>query len=468
MYQIWNLKKHGSKTALKENARAEVSYIQLYDNTAFLSEKMQSRSLVFLLCTNTIGSVTGYIACMNYGIVPFLLNANIEEDLLKNLVEQYQPQYLWVPKSRRLTYFDYCEKYQEYGYQLLERKSAIQVPVYENLALLLTTSGSTGSPKFVRQSYDNILSNTRSIIEYLEIDSRERPITTLPMNYTYGLSILNTHLYAGAQILLTDCSLMQKEFWDFCADCRATSIAGVPYTYEMLDRLKFFDKDLPYLRTLTQAGGKLDRELHKKFAEYAQNYGKKFVVMYGQTEATARMAYLPHDRSLEKYGSMGIAIPGGRLWLRDTDGSKICEAGKVGELIYEGENVTLGYAECIEDLAKKNERNGILETGDMARLDEDGYFYIAGRKKRFLKVYGSRVSLDELDQMIRRQFQSMDCASTGTDDHVVTYITDEKSADAVKQFISGKTKLNASAFQIRYIPQIPRNDAGKIQYKDLK
>ena len=121
-----------------------------------------------------------------------------------------------------------------------------------------------------------------------------------------------------------------------------------------------------------------------------------------------------------------------------------------------------------EFLAKKDERNGILETGDMARLDEDGYFYIAGRKKRFLKVYGSRVSLDELDQMIRRQFQSMDCASTGTDDHVVTYITDEKSADAVKQFISGKTKLNASAFQIRYIPQIPRNDAGKIQYKDLK
>ena len=266
------------------------------------------------------------------------------------------------------------------------------------------------------------------------------------MNYTYGLSIINSHLLVGAALLVTDKGLMQREFWQFFKAQGATSFGGVPYTYEMLERLRFFRMDLPSLRTMTQAGGKLTPELHKKFAEYAADKGKKFVVMYGQCEATARMGYLPADKAVERCGSMGVAIPGGTFRLVDVNGETVTEPYVTGELVYEGPNVTLGYAERGEDLVKGDERHGVLETGDMAQFDEDGYYYIVGRKKRFLKIYGNRVNLDEVDRLIKGHFEDIDCASAGVDD---------------------QTGLNHAAFQVVVIDEIPKNDAGKTLYKEL-
>ena len=339
--------------------------------------------------------------------------------------------------------------------------------LYKDLALLLTTSGSTGSPKFVRQSYANIEANTKSIIEYLQLDSSERAITTLPMNYTYGLSIINTHLMVGATLLLTDKGLMQKEFWKLLKEEKATSFGGVPYTFEMLDRLRFYRMDLPDLRYMTQAGGKITPKLHEKFAEYAASTGKKFIVMYGQCEATARMGYLPADRAVEKCGSMGIVIPGGKFHLIDAKGNEITDSNVTGELVYEGANVTLGYAECVEDLSKGDERNGILQTGDMAQIDDEGFYYIVGRKKRFLKIYGNRVNLDEIDRLIKARFDNIECASAGVDDHMYIFVTSEKIADDVKNFVVEKTKLNPAAFKVIIIDSIPKNDAGKTLYKEL-
>ena len=188
--------------------------------------------------------------------------------------------------------------------------------------------------------------------------------------------------------------------------------------------------------------------------------------MYGQCEATARMGYLPPEKAVEKKGSMGIAIPGGKFHLADVDGKEITETFTTGELVYEGKNVTLGYAECGEDLSKGDERHGILETGDMAQFDEDGYYYIVGRKKRFLKIYGNRVNLDEIDRMVKGQF-SIEAASTGVDDHMYIFVTDEKMADPVREFVIEKTKLNPAAFKTIIISEIPKNDAGKTLYKEL-
>ena len=332
---------------------------------------------------------------------------------------------------------------------------------------MLTTSGSTGSPKFVRQSYKNVLANAQSIVQYLELNEGEKAITTLPMNYTYGLSIINSHLLVGATILVTDKGLMQKEFWSFFKNEGATSFGGVPYTYEMLDRLRFYRMQLPSLRYMTQAGGKLIPELHAKFAEYAAVNDKRFIVMYGQCEATARMGYLPAEKAVEKCGSMGIAIPGGQFKLIDVDGNEIIEALTTGELVYKGDNVTLGYAECGEDLIKGDERGGILQTGDMAQFDQDGYFYIVGRKKRFLKIYGNRVNLDEIDRLIKGKFDGIDCASAGVDDHMYIFVTDETLTEKVREFVVYKTKLNPAAFKTVVIDEIPKNDAGKTLYKEL-
>lgn len=466
---IWDLEKYKDNVALLSDSNESITYGELITFKEKVNQTVNSRCLVFSMCKNVIGSVMGYVSFIENRIVPVLLNAHMEKELLNNLIDTYHPEYIWVPSEQLEEFSNYDNEcvLTAYDYSLLKMNFEKTYPLYDELCLMLTTSGSTGSPKFVRQSYKNVKANALSIVEYLELDESERPITTLPMNYTYGLSIINSHLMVGATLLLTDKGLMQKEFWNFFKGEEATSFGGVPYTYEMLDKLRFFRMDLPSLRYMTQAGGKLIPELHKKFAEYALDKNKKFIVMYGQCEATARMGYLPAERSLEKCGSMGVAIPGGRFHLIDVEGNDINTPLVTGELVYEGENVTLGYAECGEDLIKGDERNGLLQTGDMAQFDEDGFYYIVGRKKRFLKIYGNRVNLDEIDRLIKAKFDNLDCATSGVDDHMYIFVTDESVADSVKEFVVFKTKLNAAAFKTIVVDEIPKNDAGKTLYKEL-
>ncbi len=461
--------KYGDEPIGIEPGGKAATYRDLENLSREMGESIGGRTLVFAFCKNTIGSMLGYLSFLENRVVPLLLDAHINRELADELIRTYRPAYLYVPKEQE-TEWEGEAVLERYGYILLRTKHPKEIPLYEGLALLLTTSGSTGSPKLVRQSYENIQSNAQSIAEYLKLDASERPITTLPMNYTYGLSIINSHVWKGAAVLLTTKTLFEKEFWEFFQEEQATSFGGVPYTYEMLKKLRFFRMDLPSLRTMTQAGGKLAPNLHREFAEYAAREGKQFVVMYGQTEATARMAYLPPERSLEKYGSMGIAIPGGSFTLIDVDGQPIDKPDVVGELVYEGPNVTLGYALSQEDLSKGDERGGRLVTGDMARMDEDGYFYIVGRKKRFLKIYGNRVNLDEAQRMVKEAYQDWDCACTGVDDHMDVYITSPRAEDreAVAAFLSEKTRLNQKAFTVYSISQIPKNEAGKTLYKELR
>ncbi len=466
MGRIWNLTKYTENLALRDEYGKELTFGKLDDDSTELYSAINHRCLVFNFCRNTIGSVLGYISFLNHGVVPVQLNTHLEEGLRKELIEKYAPEYLWLPSDMKDDFREYELVYSAYDYILLKTGFKKNYALYEELALLMTTSGSTGSPKFVRQSYNNIIKNAESIAEYLQLDSTERPITTLPMNYVYGLSIINSHFLVGAALMVTDKTLMQKEFWSFFKESNATSFGGVPYTYEMLDKLRFYRMDLPSLRTMTQAGGKITPELHEKFALYAEENHKNFVVMYGAAEATSRMGYLPPNRAVEKKGSMGIPIPGGKYRLVDADGNDISTPNTVGELVYEGENVTLGYAEKGDDLALGDERYGILFTGDMAQFDEDGYFYIVGRKKRFLKIFGNRVNLDEVDRLIKGEF-NIEVASSGVDDHMYIFIVDNSMADKVKDFIVSKTGLNQVAFKVMVIESIPKNDAGKTLYKEL-
>ncbi len=464
---IWNNDKFKNNTALIDETGLSVTYEKLEEESGILASKTEERCLVFCLSENSIGSVLGYVSFLDHGIVPVMLGAHLERELLGNLINGYKPSFIWLPASEKDSFEGMECIYEAYEYALLKTTYQKKYPLNNKLALLLTTSGSTGSPKFVRQSRDNIIANTESIVDYLKLDDSERAITTLPMNYTYGLSIINTHLYVGATLLVTDKSIMQKEFWQFFKEQEATSFGGVPYTYEMLEKLRFMRMDLPSLRTMTQAGGKLTPELHEKFAAYAAEKEKNFVVMYGQCEATARMGYLPPDKAVEKKGSMGIAIPGGKFKLIDVNGQEINEAHITGELVYEGKNVTLGYAECGEDLIKGDERDGVLITGDMAQFDEDGYYYIVGRKKRFLKIYGNRVNLDEVDRLIKGKFET-DAACAGVDDHMFIFLTDKNIADKVKDYVVQTTRLNPAAFKTVLIDEIPKNDSGKTRYTELE
>lgn len=459
--------KFNNKTAAIQSDGKSITYSELGDFANEISAYIEPRSLVFSLCENSIGSMSGYLSFLKNKIVPLMLDVKIDGSLFANLIDIYKPAFIWSPDGRRDDIGEYKPVFSKLGYTLYKTDFEISYPLNEELALLLTTSGSTGSPKLVRQSYKNIASNANAICEYLNITEDEKAITTLPMNYTYGLSIVNSHSNVGATMLLTDASIVSKDFWSFFKEQGATSFAGVPYTYEMLKRIRFFKMELESLRYFTQAGGKLSPELHKEFAEYALAKGKKFVVMYGQTEATARMGYLPAEKSLEKFGSMGIAIPGGKLSIIDVNGKEITEPRVTGELVYEGDNVTLGYAECGEDLIKDDERHGRLETGDMAQLDEDGYFFVVGRKKRFLKLFGNRINLDSIDGMVKAAYPDVDVASTGTDNLMTIFVTDENILDEVRNLIAEKTHINLSAIKVCYIDEIPRNEAGKLLYTKL-
>lgn len=374
---------YGDRAVLVLDDGFEISASSINKHSEELFVLLKPHSLVFCLCNNEPGAILGYLTFLDRGIVPVMLDASKDMELMNRLLAIYKPSYIWLPTSVYSPVYGKIE-YSAFNYTLTSYSND-PIELHSELAVLLTTSGSTGSPKLVRLSYDNIRSNAESIAEYLNITVDERPVTSLPMYYSYGLSVINSHLLKGATILLTDKPVIQKEFWTFVKEQRATSIAGVPYTYEMLKRLRIFRMDLPELKTMTQAGGKLNADLAKEYMEQAAASGKKFIVMYGQTEATARMSYLPFDRALEKYSSIGIAIPGGSFSLIDERGDEIEDVNKDGELVYTGANVSLGYAECREDLAKGDENSGVLYTGDIARRDEDGFYYITGAYETLCK-----------------------------------------------------------------------------------
>lgn len=448
----------------------QYTYGEILDFSEKIKKIIPPRSIVLSLCESSPGSVFGYASFLYAECVPIMVNAGTDISLIQNIANKYLPQYIWLPNSA-VEFFSSYETFVEvsdYGYSLLRISLRSSVSVYPSphpdLALLLSTSGSTGSPKLVRLSYENLLSNTMSICEYLKIIRADRPITTLPMNYSYGLSVINTHLYAGASIILTDQSYAQKTFWDLFKKNSATSFSGVPYTYEILKRIHFERMELPSLKCMTQAGGKLSEELQRFFAEYAIKRNIDFFIMYGQTEATARMSYLAPKLAMEKLGSIGKAIPRGRFEIRDDQNNIINQPGVKGNLFYCGTNVFMGYADSINDLCKENLHNGLLDTGDLAEYDNDNFLYIKGRKKRFIKIYGNRVNLDEIESILKKKYSDFKIVCCGKDDHLVACVLKPEKDNCIVSDIAEFTKMNARAFSVKWMDAFPITENGKIAY----
>ncbi|MHA6481258.1 AMP-binding protein [Paenibacillus sp. strain BS8-2] len=419
--------------------------LAMIEKYSFVSEQ---KELVLLLCDNNVQTVAAYLAALRSGHSVMLMSISTNKELLDSIVAVYQPK--WIVGE--LSFADY--RIQDNRH---ERVSHASIAIHSDLAILLSTSGTTGSQKFVRLSYSNIQTNAEAIVDYLQIGADERAILNLPLSYSYGLSILNSHLQAGASVLLTEESVVSKTFWSFVEQQRATSLPGVPFTYQMLNRAGFSKMELPHLKTLTQAGGRLDNRLVQLFGQYAQEHNKRFYVMYGQTEAAPRMSYIPADKVLEKSGSIGIAIPGGQLTI----------APETNELIYKGPNVMMGYAESVSDLAKGDECHGILYTGDTAEVDQDGYYTITGRMKRFVKLFGLRINLDDVERKLEDAIH-MSVACVGNDDKLVVVVDNEASIEVVKDTLESTYKLHKSAYKVVTIEEIPTMANGKIDYKVLK
>lgn len=448
-------KKPKDKVAAIDDSERSITYGEICDFATEFAKQLPQRSQIFILSENCIGSLLGYTAALSNRIVPLIISAATEEGLYNHLFELYQPEYLWMPQAKAegkeivFSAWDYC----------LVKTGNKPIPMYDELSLLLPTSGTTGSPKLVRHSYRNIEANADNVRRLFKLDGSEKAMAILPMHYTMGLSVIASHLLAGATLLLSNRSLLDKGFWAMLKE--ATSFTGVPYSYEILTKMRFTRMDLPNLKVITQGGGKLTEAMWNTLAQYAADKDKQFIATYGQSECTARMAYLPPELALQKVCSIGIAEPGGQLSIVDDSGNETFECEAQGEMVYRGENVTLGYATCREDLLKGDENHGVMHTGDLARRDADGCYFIIGRLKRFLKIYGLRIGLDEVERMIKAEYKT-DCYCKGDDEKLVVLVTDARLQEVLPAFIEEKTHLFHQRIEVQVVKEILRNEAGKV------
>ncbi len=397
------------------------------------------RGLVLLIMRPDVQRVVDYLGALTAGHAALLIG---ESAGVAGVIAAYDPD--WIGMA---------------GEPIVRRASSggeITGPA----SLLLTTSGSTGSRKFVRLAGSAVEANAEAIVEALSISPDDRAIASLPLHYSYGLSVLNSHLAAGAGVILTRDGVLDASFWDLVSSQRATSFAGVPFTYQTLRRLGSARLDGSPLRHLTQAGGRLAPEHVRFFHEGMSRRGGRFTVMYGQTEATARISVLPHERTLDKLGSVGVPIPGGTL--------QIAPGGEAaGEVIYRGPNVMLGYAERRADLCRGDDLNGRLATGDVGFVDEDGYLFVTGRLSRFAKVAGTRVSLDEIESLLGSAYPR---AVIGTDDqlHIFCLEHDRSAFTDAPLALARQTGFSPAVFRLRCLEQLPLLPTGKVDYQTLR
>lgn len=455
-----NLENDSDQIAIIDKQAGMLTYSDLNEKVQMIKNELPSsdrKQLGIILCQNSMYPLVTYLSALQKQDAVMIIDEKLDETLLVKVIDKYKPNWIFSVERQLNSVGEY--KLAEHAfYRIWTRINHNEdSPIHPNLALLLSTSGTTGSAKFVRLSYQNLQANAESIVEYLPISASERAITTLPIHYSYGLSVINSHLLARATLILTDDSMLTKEFWAFFHEHEATSFAGVPYTYQILQRLQFEKMELPSLRYITQAGGRLAPKLVEHFSKCAQEKGVQFYVMYGQTEATARMSYVPSERIDEKIESIGISIPNGNLSIDQ----------ETSEILYEGPNVMMGYAESREDLSKGDDLHGLLHTGDIGSVDDEGYFYIRGRMKRFIKLFGLRLNLDDVEKQIEQQYGIVS-ACVGNDERLKVFLEKSDSTEQVRQSLLKLYKLHPSAVQVKHISILPRFENGKINYNQLK
>jgi acyl-CoA synthetase (AMP-forming)/AMP-acid ligase II len=430
----------------------EVTYRKLAEMADAFAERIGgNKSLVFLEARNTVESIAAYLGCVKYGH-PVHLFSEKDGEKLGPLARRYLPNFIWHWRN---------------GVFEEERPHREPHELHPYLCVLLSTSGSTGSPKFVKLSRNNIRSNAQSICEYLRLDASERALTGLRFNYSYGMSVLNSHLLCGASLALTDLSVGEREFWDLFRKVGGTSFAGVPYSFELLSRSAFPWAETPGLRYATQAGGRLSVDLVRHVARLGSDNGWQFYVMYGQTEASPRIAYLPPEHAQDYPNCIGVPIPGGEIQLLGEEGNIILETDRPGELSYRGPNVMMGYASDVAGLATDHTPDR-LRTDDIACRNSAGLYYIVGRKSRFIKPFGVRVNLDEVQEHVRSWFPGSACA--GDDEKIVVAIPANDAPidrSAITAQLASLYNLPPYMFSIRVVDQLPLLDTGKVDYKRL-
>jgi len=427
---------------------------------AALLTRWDRKSFGILSFESRSDAVAAYLACLRSGrAAPLLWNPASHPDIHQAMADRYRPDWILVDGDTPGLhgYFELAR----FGTMRLDAgvdATSAEEP-HPHLALLLATSGSTGSAKLVRLAYSAIAANTGAIISYLGMGPEDRTIATLPFAYSFGMSVLNTHIGCGGAIALSSHSLLTREFWSTAAEIEVTNLSGVPSSFEMLRRAGLEKRGLTKLRFLAQAGGGMRADLTRLFDDLARQQGWSLFVMYGQTEAGPRISFVPPDRLAEKIGSIGIPVPGGMLELDEAS----------GELVYRGPNVMMGYAEIRADLSRGDECRGVLATGDLARRDEDGFFFLTGRMKRFVKLSGVRIGLDSVEHQLEERL-GIRVACTGRDDRLNIWLTEDGQAlldPDVTTLLRDLFDIFPGHVRVHRVAELPINANGKTDYSAL-
>ncbi len=453
------LKRFKNNKALILENKKFITYNELLLSTVKISKKLsEKKKLIFLLGKNDLETITAYISFINRGHTVALLDFKINNFFLNRLISLYKPSFIFCEKKRIYKNKLYNLFLNFKSYVLYKRKKDLENVINKDLMLLMSTSGTTGSPKFVRQSYLNVASNTQNIIKYLKIKSKDITITSLPISYVYGLSVINTHLQVGATIVLTNHSMVEKFFWKLIDIFKVNNFSGVPYNYSIIEKIS--KNGLPHsLKYSTQAGGKMNHTLLKKIIDIYKKNKIKLIQMYGAAEATSRMSYLKWNYAKKKIGSIGKSIPGGKFSLIDKKGKK---NKKKGELVYQGKNVCMGYAESLNDLSLPDLNKGILKTGDLARIDGDGFYYIEGRNNRYVKIYGNRVNLSELETILLKKGIDV-IMKEGVENKINVYFKNSLQIKECIKYISKITLMNQNVFITKILSK--KNLTNNFKYK---
>lgn len=457
---FWSRHVQGDQKFIQEDGVGELTFDQIFSEADKLGPYCR-KVPVALVAETTWTFVAAYIALLANNTPFLLLDPKLDLEKVRAINRSFGITETWKPvvgAKFGSALGALVEIATSDSHDLSPISSA-----HPDLAILMPTSGSTGSPKSVRVSRQNLIESTASISRYLEMTQERVLISSLPFHYTYGLSLLNLSLYSGSKIVLTRSSVLSSEFWETFGNAGVTDFSGVPFHFESFHRHGFPKNALGSLQCVTQAGGKLPPAITLKFLNYAEDWRCKFFTMYGQTEATPRISYVPPSRAREKLGSVGVPIDIGRVTVRNESG-EINPPHAVGQVFYEGPNVCLGYASSQSDLRRGDLLHGLLETGDQGYMDEEGYLYLTGRAGREVKVSGHRVNLDEIMNHLGQV--GLVAAVTGeTDRIIIEVVGSEKDARRELNSFSG---IHPTLVEIHEVDELQRLPNGKLDLAALK
>lgn len=437
------------------DAESSYTFTELFEISDRIFDGLK-KGVAIVACRKNLETIAVYCGALRANLIPLLIDADTSDEVINELAGSYEAEYVFIDREIDLVGYIYTKSLR--SLHLYDRSNNSEKLIHDDLVLLLPTSGSTGDPKCVRMSAHNITSATESISRYMKLTPDRVSISSLPFHYTFGLSVLNCALESRSSFVITNYSWLDREFWILAEEKGVTDLSGVPFMFEVLRRIKLNEKLVSSLKCVNQAGGRLNPKLTEYFVNFFKDKDVDYLTMYGQTEASPRISYVPSHAAESKIGSIGVPIDIGMLKTDAVD--QLSE----GELIYVGPNVCLGYAQSRSDLVLGDENKGVLHTGDIGVIDEDGFATIVGRKKRFVKVFGMSVNLDALESISKLEVENS--AVVGRDDLILIVETEGKAKELRERVLS-RVSFPSRGLKCLTIEELPYKFSGKLDYQRI-